>query len=120
MGNRQSDIFPKSGFGSIYRYNNTYCRMLRLSSLPYSCFICVHCCFGNNYSHAQVYVKDDALLSLIENYCPEAGIRNLQKHIEKIFRKVSETEFHKFPFCEHSSCITDRLESCNLLSKKFS
>lgn len=36
----------------------------------------------------QVEVTDAALLSLIENYCREAGVRNLQKHIEKIYRKV--------------------------------
>ena len=36
----------------------------------------------------QVDVSDTALLSLIENYCREAGVRNLQKQIEKIFRKV--------------------------------
>ncbi|XP_039786433.1 lon protease homolog, mitochondrial-like isoform X2 [Panicum virgatum] len=36
-----------------------------------------------------VEVTDDALLALIENYCREAGVRNLQKHIEKIYRKVA-------------------------------
>ncbi|CAN7097602.1 unnamed protein product, partial [Brassica rapa subsp. narinosa] len=35
----------------------------------------------------QVDFSDTALLSLIENYCREAGVRNLQKQIEKIFRK---------------------------------
>ncbi|KAH0872500.1 hypothetical protein HID58_069862 [Brassica napus] len=38
----------------------------------------------------QVDVSDTALLSLIENYCREAGVRNLQKHIENIFRKVPD------------------------------
>lgn len=33
-------------------------------------------------------MTDAALLALIENYCREAGVRNLQKHIEKIYRKV--------------------------------
>lgn len=37
----------------------------------------------------QVDVSDAAFLSLIEHYCREAGVRNLQKQIEKIFRKVS-------------------------------
>ncbi|CAN6927719.1 unnamed protein product [Brassica oleracea] len=37
----------------------------------------------------QVDVSEAALLSLIENYCREAGVRNLQKHIEKIFRKIA-------------------------------
>lgn len=36
----------------------------------------------------QVEVTEAALLALIENYCREAGVRNLQKHIEKIYRKV--------------------------------
>ncbi|XP_020888524.1 lon protease homolog 4, chloroplastic/mitochondrial-like isoform X1 [Arabidopsis lyrata subsp. lyrata] len=36
----------------------------------------------------QVNVSDAALLSLIENYCRESGVRNLQKQIEKIFRKL--------------------------------
>jgi hypothetical protein len=40
------------------------------------------------YVHQQVDVTDTALLSLIENYCREAGVRNLQKQIEKIYRKV--------------------------------
>ncbi|EFH60792.1 predicted protein [Arabidopsis lyrata subsp. lyrata] len=37
----------------------------------------------------QVDLSDAALLSLIENYCREAGVRNLQKQIEKIYRKVA-------------------------------
>ncbi|CAD5187569.1 unnamed protein product [Musa acuminata subsp. malaccensis] len=37
----------------------------------------------------QVEVTGTALLSLIENYCREAGVRNLQKHIEKIYRKIA-------------------------------
>lgn len=34
-------------------------------------------------------MTDAALLGLIENYCREAGVRNLQKHIEKIYRKIA-------------------------------
>ncbi|KAL6600350.1 hypothetical protein ACP70R_045150 [Stipagrostis hirtigluma subsp. patula] len=37
----------------------------------------------------QVEVQNAALFSLIENYCPEAGVRNLQRHTEKIYRKVA-------------------------------
>ncbi|PON48219.1 Lon protease, bacterial/eukaryotic-type [Parasponia andersonii] len=37
----------------------------------------------------QVEVMDAALLALIENYCRESGVRNLQKHIEKIYRKIA-------------------------------
>lgn len=37
----------------------------------------------------QVEVTDAALLALIQNYCREAGVRNLQKQIEKIYRKIA-------------------------------
>lgn len=37
----------------------------------------------------QVEVTDAALLALVESYCREAGVRNLQKHIEKIYRKIA-------------------------------
>ncbi|VFQ84933.1 unnamed protein product [Cuscuta campestris] len=37
----------------------------------------------------QVEVTNAALLALIENYCREAGVRNLQKQIEKIYRKIA-------------------------------
>lgn len=50
----------------------------------------------------QVEVTDAALLALIENYCREAGVRNLQKQIEKIYRKVLLSVL----FClKHLSCI---------------
>ena len=34
-------------------------------------------------------LEDDALRALIQGYCREAGVRNLQKHVEKICRKVA-------------------------------
>lgn len=34
-------------------------------------------------------IKEDALESLIKQYCRESGVRNLQKHIEKVFRKAA-------------------------------
>nr|CAI5832994.1 unnamed protein product [Callosobruchus analis] len=37
----------------------------------------------------QIQVMDDALNILIKNYCRESGVRNLQKHIEKVVRKVA-------------------------------
>ncbi|KAL9248245.1 hypothetical protein vseg_021589 [Gypsophila vaccaria] len=37
----------------------------------------------------QVDMTDAALLALIESYCREAGVRNLQKQIEKIYRKIA-------------------------------
>ena len=32
----------------------------------------------------QIKVEDDSLNILIRNYCRESGVRNLQKHIEKV------------------------------------
>ena len=34
-------------------------------------------------------ITDAAMTALIEDYCREAGVRNLQKHLEKIYRKVA-------------------------------
>jgi len=34
-------------------------------------------------------LEESALVSLIQGYCREAGVRNLQKHVEKICRKVA-------------------------------
>lgn len=40
-------------------------------------------------SDNQINIQDDALNLLIKSYCRESGVRNLQKHIEKISRKVA-------------------------------
>lgn len=37
----------------------------------------------------QVTINPTALRELIKNYCREAGVRNLQKQIEKVYRKVA-------------------------------
>ena len=37
----------------------------------------------------KIAITDDALNKLIKYYCRESGVRNLQKQIEKIFRKVA-------------------------------
>lgn len=37
----------------------------------------------------QITLKDDSLEVLIKNYCRESGVRNLQKQIEKVVRKVA-------------------------------
>lgn len=36
-----------------------------------------------------VSIEDEALQVLIKSYCRESGVRNLQKHIEKVVRKVA-------------------------------
>ncbi|VDP43457.1 unnamed protein product [Soboliphyme baturini] len=37
----------------------------------------------------QVCINSDALRTLIKQYCRESGVRNLKKHIEKIYRKAA-------------------------------
>jgi Lon-like ATP-dependent protease len=37
----------------------------------------------------KVDIRPEALENLIKHYCRESGVRNLQKHIEKIFRKAA-------------------------------
>ncbi|CAG9098883.1 unnamed protein product [Plutella xylostella] len=40
-------------------------------------------------SEEQLVLTPDALQTLIRSYCRESGVRNLQKHVEKIARKVA-------------------------------
>lgn len=44
---------------------------------------------GSGVAAADASLSDAAVASLIEDYCREAGVRNLQKHLEKIYRKVA-------------------------------
>lgn len=37
----------------------------------------------------QIHIQDSSLHMLIKSYCRESGVRNLQKHIEKVVRKVA-------------------------------
>ncbi|EGT60405.1 hypothetical protein CAEBREN_22196 [Caenorhabditis brenneri] len=40
-------------------------------------------------SEDQLNIEDSALEELIKHYCRESGVRNLQQHIERIFRKAA-------------------------------
>ncbi|XP_055908010.1 lon protease homolog, mitochondrial isoform X2 [Eupeodes corollae] len=40
-------------------------------------------------NESQVQITEEALGKLIRSYCRESGVRNLQKHIEKVVRKVA-------------------------------
>eukprot|EP01027_Heterolobosea_sp_BB2_P018802 GEZU01026428.1.p1 GENE.GEZU01026428.1~~GEZU01026428.1.p1 ORF type:complete len:924 (-),score=298.93 GEZU01026428.1:468-3239(-) len=40
-------------------------------------------------SPKNIIIRDGAIVELIKSYCREAGVRNLQKHIEKMFRKAA-------------------------------
>ncbi|KAF8567306.1 hypothetical protein P879_03335 [Paragonimus westermani] len=74
----------------------------------------------------RMQVDDGALLRLIKQYCRESGVRNLQKHIEKIVRKVAyqlvnaekEPPIHVSTdnltsYVGHPVWITDRLYEAN-------
>lgn len=37
----------------------------------------------------QLTISDQSLLKLVKSYCRESGVRNLQKHVEKIARKAA-------------------------------
>lgn len=39
--------------------------------------------------HINVNLTEDAIDTLIKNYCRESGVRNLKKHIDKVFRKAA-------------------------------
>ena len=45
--------------------------------------------FLSGLTSEQVILSDSALNSLNKSYCRESGVRNLRKHIEKIYRKVA-------------------------------
>jgi Lon-like ATP-dependent protease len=38
---------------------------------------------------ADVVLQNDAIVELINKYCRESGVRNLKKHIEKVYRKAA-------------------------------
>ncbi|XP_029664624.1 lon protease homolog, mitochondrial isoform X2 [Formica exsecta] len=40
-------------------------------------------------NNEQINIQDKALTTLIKSYCRESGVRSLQKHIEKVHRKVA-------------------------------
>ncbi|VDO65030.1 unnamed protein product [Heligmosomoides polygyrus] len=37
----------------------------------------------------QLTIEDDAVDQIIKHYCRESGVRNLQKHIDRVFRKAA-------------------------------
>lgn len=75
----QLDVPPKCWKLSFRSVDKTYSGLLGPSSIM------------------QVDLSDGALHTLIETYCREAGVRNLQKHIEKIYRKVRLMSFNLTP-----------------------
>jgi len=44
---------------------------------------------GGDNTPESLGLTDEAIKYLVRRYCREAGVRNLEQHIEKIFRKVA-------------------------------
>ncbi|KAJ6240022.1 lon protease [Anaeramoeba flamelloides] len=55
----------------------------------------------------QAEITEEALNILIKDYCREEGVRNLKKHIEKIFRKVA------FEIADNSNDGSQKLDNTN-------
>ena len=43
----------------------------------------------NPSTEGDILITEDGLNMLVKSYCRESGVRNLRKHIEKIFRKAA-------------------------------
>uniref|UniRef100_A0A0N5A8M5 Lon protease homolog, mitochondrial n=1 Tax=Syphacia muris TaxID=451379 RepID=A0A0N5A8M5_9BILA len=52
-------------------------------------YLIPQCRTNSSLVENQLVIKEDSLQTLIKQYCRESGVRNLQKLIEKIFRKVA-------------------------------
>ena len=46
-------------------------------------------CTAAGLDEKKVILADDAIEGLIKFYCRESGVRNLKKHIEKVYRKAA-------------------------------
>ena len=58
----------------------------------------------------KIEITDDALNTLIKHYCRESGVRNLQKQIEKIFRKVAFKLVKESGECTHVRVDTNNIQ----------
>ena len=52
-------------------------------------YLVPHAKENSGLTDENISIEDPALNSLIKSYCRESGVRNLQKHIEKLVRKVA-------------------------------
>uniref|UniRef100_A0A915PSC6 Lon protease homolog, mitochondrial n=1 Tax=Setaria digitata TaxID=48799 RepID=A0A915PSC6_9BILA len=52
-------------------------------------YLVPQCRKDSSLEENQLQIAPEALQILIKHYCRESGVRNLQKHIEKIFRKAA-------------------------------
>ncbi|VDK74564.1 unnamed protein product [Litomosoides sigmodontis] len=52
-------------------------------------YLVPQCRKDSSLEESQLRITPEALQTLIKHYCRESGVRNLQKHIEKVFRKAA-------------------------------
>ncbi|VDK44271.1 unnamed protein product [Anisakis simplex] len=52
-------------------------------------YLVPQCRADSSLQESQLQLTSEALNTIIKQYCRESGVRNLQKHIEKIFRKAA-------------------------------
>ena len=52
-------------------------------------YLCPRAAKDSGLSNEHLDISDAALMYLIRWYCRESGVRNLQKTIEKVYRKAS-------------------------------
>lgn len=51
----------------------------------------------------RIDMQDNALFTLIKSYCRESGVRNLQKHIEKVIFYLLVYSY--FNMCVKKNCL---------------
>eukprot|EP01035_Chromulina_nebulosa_P020169 gene20169-26184_t len=52
-------------------------------------------------------ITEDALEALVKNYCRESGVRSLEKHIEKIIRKIAYNAVNEMEINDKENVIKD-------------
>lgn len=67
----------------------------------------------------QITLEDGSLTALIKNYCRESGVRNLQKHIEKVICTVQSISLLHFVQIEIHNRLLEKWLT-KLLRKKRS
>ncbi|KAI7821493.1 Lon protease C-terminal proteolytic domain-containing protein [Gamsiella multidivaricata] len=67
---------------------------------------------------ANVTLHDNAIETLIKNYCRESGVRNLKKQIDKVFRKAALKIVQELPDVERVEPKKDKAAKINEQSEK--
>lgn len=69
---------------------------------------------ASGLENVNVNLSSEAIDTLIRNYCRESGVRNLKKHIDKIFRKASYQVVEKIGEHEDMKKAEDTTSSTDL------